>query len=243
VRTQAIAHLVALELAAAAAMACGSSSSAQSTAQVLDPSQPQYGHTSDEWSVLWWQWLYQMPETMGNCVVPLTDPTGASCGYDQSGSVFFLVGNEGGSSVRDDCKVPLGDAIFFPLVNFSNDNAGTPPSMVLTPMQLSALTQSELNAVPVSGLSAEFDGLPITDLARFKSMVDQYTYTLPMGTNVYSCQGASGVSGVVNPSYEAGYWVMLSPPTKGAHTLHFTANAPTTNPPLNVDVTYNFTVE
>jgi hypothetical protein len=242
----------AVALAASAVAACGSSSG-PTTADVLDPTQPHYGNSYDQWSVLWWQWLYQLPETAAagpdggvdtaSCIIPLADPTGANCQYRQSGSVFFLAGTAGGAAVRDKCTVPLGDAIFFPLVNFSNDNAGVPTGMLQTPAQLSALTKSELDVVPLSGLSAEFDGLPITNLARFKSNIDQYTYTLPPEPNVYTCEGATGVTGLVNPSYEAGYWVMLPPPPAGAHKLHFAASSPSSQPPLTVDVTYNFTVQ
>lgn len=242
-RTHAIAHLAGAALAAAAVAACGSSNNGSTSAAVLDPTQTHYGNSLDQWSVLWWQWLYQLPETAGNCIIPLADPTGANCGYQQSGSVFFLAGTAGGAATRNQCKVPLGDAIFFPLVNFSNDNAGVPTGMQQTPDALSALTQSQLDTVPVSGLSAEFDGVAIPNLGRFKSKVDQYTYTLPMEPNVYTCEGATGVTGEVNPSYEAGYWVMLAPPSAGAHKLHFAASSPKSQPALSLDVTYNFTVQ
>jgi hypothetical protein len=51
------------------------------------------------------------------------------------------------------------------------------------------------------------------------------------------------VTGTVNPSYAAGFFVMLAPPAPGAHTLHFTGSSPMSMPPIMVDVTYHFMVK
>jgi hypothetical protein len=208
---------------------------------VLDPTQAHYGHTSDEWATLWWQWIYQLPQKAGMCVIPITDPTGASCGYGQSGDVFFFAGDSGGVLVRNACDVPQGKAILFPIVTFSADNGGVPPAQQLTPTALAQVVQTQLDGV--TGLEADFDGVSIGNLASFKTRVTQFQYTLPPEPNVYSCQGASGVTGVITPSFAGGYYVMLAPPALGAHVLHFKANSPASSPPFTLEVTYNFTVK
>src|SRR5580700_4787498 len=106
----------------AAGFTGGCSSSNQSGTQALDPTQSHYGHTDAEWSTLWWQWVYGLSQTendagMPNCNIPFQDPTGANCQAGQSGDVFFLAGTQAGTVVRPDCTVPLGKAIFFPIVN------------------------------------------------------------------------------------------------------------------------------
>jgi hypothetical protein len=230
-------------LVAALGAGCGSSGSgSEGSADVLDPTQPHYGNTDAQWGVEWWQWVYQLPETANSCIIPFEDPTGANCGYGQSGDVFFLAGTSGGTAVRDQCVVPAGKAIFFPILSFSADNGGVPASMQLSPTALQGVVQTEVDGVPVSGLSAEFDGKPIVNLAQFKTAVTQFSYTLPPEPNVYTCGGATGVTGIIDPSFEAGFYVMLPPPAPGAHTLHFAGNSPATSPAFMLDVTYHLTV-
>jgi hypothetical protein len=230
-------------IAALLVAACSSSSGQPATAQVLDPTQPHYGNSDDVWGTAWFQWFYQLKETAGNCIVPITDMTGENCGYGQSGPVFFLAGTTGGTVERDKCVVPEGKAIFFPILNFVADNAGVPAGMTSTDSQLMADIQTQMDQVPVDGLSAEFDGLPIANLGQFRTAVTKYSYTLPSEPNVYTCLGESGVTGLVDPSYAAGFYVMLPPPAAGAHVLHFAGSSPKSSPPLKVDVTYKFTVK
>jgi hypothetical protein len=211
---------------------------------VLDPTQSHFGNTDDEWGALWWKWIYELPQTDAkNCVIPLLDPTGEHCAYGQSGDVFFLTGTQGGVAVRDKCVVPAGKAIFFPIVTFSGDNAGVPAGMTLPDAGLIGYVQSQLNGVPVAGLSAELDGVALTDLARFRTQITKYSYTLPPEPNVYTCGGQTGVTGLVDPAYAAGYYVMLAPPSSGAHTLHFAGSSPASSPPLMLDVTYHLTIQ
>jgi hypothetical protein len=242
-----IRFLIVPALAASFTAACSSSSSshpAATTAEVLDPTQSHYGNSYCEWGALWWKWLYQLTETSASsCVVPLSDPTGQNCGYEQSGDVFFLVGTLGGTVVRNMCTVPQGKAIFFPILSFDADNGGVPVAMQLTPMALQAVVQGQVDKAPVSGLSAEFDGLPVANMASFKCDATQYSYTLPAEPNLYDCLGMTGVTGMVSPAYAGGYYVMLPPPAPGNHVLKFKGSSPSSTPPLTVDVTYNFTVK
>jgi hypothetical protein len=231
---------------ASLAAGCSSSSTQAASVQILDPTQAHYGNTDDVWATLWWKWIYELPQTesdagMPNCVVPVQDPTGANCAVGQSGDVFFLVGDTGGTVVRNQCVVPSGKAIFFPILSFDTDNGGVPVSMQLSDTAMMGVTQNQLDNV--TGLSAEFDGVPITNLGRFKTQVTKFSYTLPPEPNTYTCEGATGVTGVIDPSYAAGYYIMLAPPPAGTHVLHFAGSSPKSQPPFMLDVTYNFTVK
>jgi|HubBroStandDraft_1064217.scaffolds.fasta_scaffold14984_2 hypothetical protein len=234
--------LVASVLVSVSAACNSSSTNPASSGEVLDPTQPHYGYTDDVWATMWFTWLFQLQEPeAGTCINPLTDPTGQYCGYGQSGDVFFLPGTQGGTVVRDQCKVPAGKAILFPILNFEGDNAGVPASMQLTDSQLMTGVQSELSGVDVSSLSAEFDGVAIPNLSGFETKVTQFMYTLPPEPNYYDCIGAAGVTGQFT-AYAAGFFVMLAPPTTGSHTLHFAGSDPAASPKINVDVTYDLTV-
>jgi hypothetical protein len=144
----------ALTASVAVAAGCGgSNSSPAGCAQVLDPTQPHDGQTDAEWGALWWKWFFELPETANTCVLPFQDPTGANCGYDQTADVFFLAGTTAGTVVRDQCVVPSGKAILVPILSFSEDNAGVPAAMQVTPSVLVDIVQEELDSVPVSALS------------------------------------------------------------------------------------------
>lgn len=226
---------------------CGSDdgSSSTSTADLaLDPTVPHFGHTDDEWGTLWWQWIYELPQTdANNCVIPFMDPTGEHCQDGQSGDVFYLAGTGAGSAVRDKCVVPSGRAIFFPILSFSADNGGIPLAQQQSAADLQALVQHLTDNVPLDSLSAEIDGEQIGDLGRFKTKVTEFKYTLPAEPNFYTCMGAAGVTGNIDPAYAAGFFVMLPPQAMGAHTLHFAGTSPASSPPAVLDVTYHFNVK
>lgn len=241
--------VAAVTLAAVASFACRSNSK-QGSVQVLDPTQPHYGHTNSEWGALWWQWIYQLPQTDAkNCIIPFMDPTGANCGHGQTrpdtaevgGNVFFLAGTAAGKVVRNQCVVPFGKAIFFPILSFSADNAGVPVESHLSDAALQGYVRDVLQSVPPSALSAEFDGVAIPNLARFQTDITPFSYTLPPEPNVYTCQGQTGVTGTIS-AYAGGFFVMLAPPTRGPHTLHFAGRAPMSQDKLETEVTYNFMV-
>jgi hypothetical protein len=259
-RSRTLPFLFFTALAAPFTASCSSSNGneAASNAQVLDPTQPHDGHTDAEWGALWWKWIYELPQTANdagrpNCIIPFQDPTGENCAVGQSGDVFFLAGASGGTVVRDKCVVPSGKAIFFPIVSFAFDNGGVPATMQSSDSALMGVVQTQMAGVSVAGLSAEFDGLPIANLGSFATPATKFSYTLPPEPNNYTCEGATGVTGVIDPSYAAGYFVMLPPPAPGAHVLHFKATSSPTHAPAMVnglwdlggveDVTYHFTVQ
>ncbi len=72
-----------------------------------------YGASYGTWGARWWSWAVSAP-VGGN---PIQDEDGSLCNLGQSGPVWFLAGNFGGTTVRS-CDVPAGKSIFFPIVNF-----------------------------------------------------------------------------------------------------------------------------
>ena len=115
-----------------------------------------FGKTYGAWSSAWWQYVAAQPVSSN----PLFDPTGAGCRNAQSGKVFFLVGDA--TSPRDQCTVPAGKALFFPLVNAFNVNT---PSV--EPVKTTQETWEELEKVfgPISELHASIDGVAVANLA------------------------------------------------------------------------------
>ena len=65
-------------------------------------------------SAAWWRYALETPADSN----PLYDVTGANCAARQSGPIFFLVGKAGsGVATRDECQVPRGRLLFFPVAN------------------------------------------------------------------------------------------------------------------------------
>jgi hypothetical protein len=233
-------------LALVCSVGCGGSNDDDRAADalVLDPAQAHYGYTNAQWGTRWWQWFFQLPtqQDAEDCIIPWADSTGEHCAYGQpGGEVFFLAGTTEGATLRYLCVVPSGKAIYFPIVNYSGDNVGVPAEHQHSPQELQATVQDWLASVPVDQLSVEFDGKSIPDLARFRANATEYSYELPPEPNIYTCGEQSGVTGLVEHAYGAGYYVMLAPPPPGAHVLHFKGSAPDIG--LHVDVTYKFTIE
>ncbi len=237
-------------LLSAALAGCGddkeTTDEAPAKAEVLDPAEVHYGKTYSEWNADWYRWIYEA-QYDDECRLPVIDGTGANCDVGQSSDVFFLAGNyaaEPGTPVtvvRDDCVAPASKAVFFPLFNTAADNGGVPVEMQLDAEALEASATGFLESVDPEKLVAEVDGEAIPDLGRFKTDVVEFSYELPAEPNFYSCLGATGVTGAVDPSYAAGYYIMLGPLSAGTHEIRFGLDQP--DDLFSSLITYNLTVQ
>jgi len=202
---------------------------------ILPPQSHAYGKSYSEWSAAWWQWAYSIPAPYD----PITDQTGQNAAVNQSGNVWFLAGNMGGTTERT-VTVPSGKALFIPILNFAyvgypwdpidqgyeqaNDVAGL---LSLISWQMDGAT-----------MACEIDGIPVRHLSAYRTQSSAwYTVTL-VDDNVYAnLFGLPG--GDYHPCVDTGYCLMLAPLNVGRHTIHFTgANAYG----FSLDVTYHLTV-
>jgi len=225
---------------------------------IAQPETHPLGLTYQQWSAKWWQWAWHIPFDSN----PIFDTTGASCGIDQSGPVWFLAGTSGFSAERD-CTVPAGKMIFFPIVNLGNDYpcldlTKTPPRIDpnFQPGPGQSLEQfltigfgplrDGKTVIPgadqaedhVTALSASLDGVPVQNLI-LPPDTSKYRATSPL----FVFNGDPSLlkwDPCVGPWHFAvsdGYWIMLKPLSPGPHTLTFIQGAST------VSVTYHLTIE
>src|SRR3954453_22007885 len=93
------------------------SAGAPASAAPADPRViPNVAKAYDVLSVAWWKYVLAQPVAWN----PLTDDTGARCAIAQAGPGLFIGGGfnrNNPPSARDQCRVPAGRALFFPLVN------------------------------------------------------------------------------------------------------------------------------
>jgi len=217
---------------------------AKTRLDILDPAVSHEGQTYAEWAADWVSyWTSTAPP---ECVDPITDSSGASCALYQAADspVFFLVGNFGGVSIRDECVVPAGKNLFFPLLSTSGDNAGVPEDMQLPPADLQNFVEGSYDVMVPESLYLTVDGQSIAGLERGGIRSAPYTLDLVPDANLYACSGVDGVEGEF-AGYLSGYWVMLAPLAPGAHSITFggKTSASPQGQPLTVDVRYDLSVE
>jgi hypothetical protein len=189
------------------------------------------GKTYAEWSVAWWKWGVGIRKDRN----PILDKTGEFAGQGQQGPVWFLAGNVGGKTIRK-CAVPAGKPVFFPVINFFEDEAPAKADE----KKLRAAAKAEMDRA--EGLEASLDGQPITGLDRFRVASAVFTVTAPdkAADAPFGEDGTVGTRTAVSD----GYWVMLKPLSEGKHTLHFKGRRKVKDKEtFALDVTYELTVE
>ncbi len=164
-----------------------------------------YGKTYGEWAAAWWQWVASIPLDMN----PQIDETGEFCDIGQSGRVWFLGSTFGSGTFERCCTVPVGKAIFFPIV----------PAVFWVPED--GATEDEVRAAAnaamdgVDLLECSVDGVNLRDLFDYRAESPAFTlpdtllidFGLPPGDRF--------------PAVSDGYWLLLRPLSRGQHVIHF----------------------
>lgn len=212
-----------------------------------------YGQTYGQWSVRWWQFAFQQT-------------TLDICATDKAGSkVTFLAGTPGGP-VTNSCTVPSGNAIMFPIFNVEWSLAeaiaqqqATPGQSCLLPGQPNGTSDAALQACATAqannalasnaSLEADVDGVTLQNLPNYRAVSPPFDFTTVAG-NPFGLCPVDGPCPLTSRAVADGFWIILTPLSPGAHTIHFAATVPfpNVNPPatpftLTVDTTYNLTVQ
>jgi hypothetical protein len=214
---------------------------------VLPPNSTPFGKPYGQWGAEWWKWVYAQPLSHN----PVFDPTGEFCDQGQSGHVWFLAGNFGGTFTRT-CNVPLGKAIFFPIYNIFNDYPCPDPAFKPAPGQSLAdfLTNGSGlipgardiidQANPRTDFRVTVDGHQLSGFGDYRATSSMVTFTGDTSLKAFDpCITGGSQQGVSD-----GYWVMLAPLTPGRHTLRIETHVfnPLLGGQFDLDVSYNLTV-
>jgi hypothetical protein len=208
------------------------------------PQSKPYGKSLGSWGVEWWRYILSLPAENN----PLNDATGSNCGVNQSGSVFFLVGTTGGDPVhRDECEVPAGKALFFPIVNV----VCAVPEDGATRAEVEELCSTVFAGgenVDLETLKVSVDGANLEHPERYYSGPRFFAFT-GHEDNIFefSCGGRDPgecYAGYHESGYSEGYWVLVSPLSPGGHELKIYADVyiPEWDFGWTVDVTYDLEV-
>ena len=211
---------------------------------VLPPNSHPFGKTYEEWNAKWWQWFFSVPASKNP---GLATNSAVDCSVGQSGKVWFLAGHflEGGKFTRN-CTIPVGKALFVPLINSWVDNVcATSP---LTEDQLHAAAANLVT--PPANLHASIDGNSLTNLESYRAISPVFSYTLPpppdnvikAAFNVSIPYDCGTTSPTVTGAVADGFYLMLHPLTPGSHSINFGGVGPGQDG-ITLDVTYNLTVK
>jgi len=194
----------------------------RSNPRVLPLSAKPYGLTYAQWSAKWFQWGLALPVD-GHPFIGCPDPFDAG----QSGPVWFLAGQFG--TVECSFTVPVGKAVFFPLANAECSSLEDPPFHGDTDAEQRACAKSFADQIDPTSLFCEIDGVPVENLARYRFVSPQFSFTAPTPW-IFGPVGGTGTS------VGDGYYLLLAPLSKGEHTIRFGSAS------FGVDSTYHLTV-
>ena len=169
-----------------------------------------FGATYSEWSQSWWQWFFHL--------TAWPDGVSADCSTHQLGPVWFLVGGAPNNPIN--CTVPVGKALFFPILNVECSNLEAPPFYGATAADRRACAKGIMDTA--TSLQVTIDGVAVQNLTSFRAATPDHDFTVPDGNiaNIPTDKSHSGKSAA------DGYYVMLTPLAPGTHTLHFTGTIP-----------------
>jgi hypothetical protein len=225
-----ITHLVSSGLLALALV--GVVGPAQAAPKPLPPQSNAFGKGYAQLAADWLEWAVAIPAETN----PIVDPDGSFAAMGQSGKVWFLAGNFGGTTERT-VTVPNGTALFFPIVNYfwvNTPEYGDDQWSDEQAAKVRALLESIIDTS--QDLVLEIDGRVISNVYNLRaysevglcSIPDDNIFGIPFDPVPHEC--------VVD-----GYWALLPPLSVGEHTIHFSGSVPATA--FSLDVTYHVTVK
>jgi hypothetical protein len=88
------------------------------SAAVLPPDQSYGGRSQYAWSALWWQTFLEAPAA-NNPLLGSSDSSALKTVNSKDPAVVFLTGSGDGTPIERSLTVTTGQALFFPIVNYS----------------------------------------------------------------------------------------------------------------------------
>jgi hypothetical protein len=170
--------------------------------RVAPPNSTPHGMSYAGWAEEWWEWAFSIPADQN----PNLDHDGRFFDVGQSGSVFFVPGNFGGTDVRT-VTLPAGKALL--IVGAS----------VLGILGLDAPTEAELRTgveqayAGLAKVQVEVDGMALKHLPRYTVLTPLFSFTLP----------DNNIAGLAAGEYQGiaeGVFLLLEPLPVGEHVIH-----------------------
>jgi hypothetical protein len=181
------------------------------------------GQTYGRWAASWYQWALQIPAAEN----PVLDTTGQYCAQRQVDVVWFLAGVFGSGQSARTCNIPVGKALFFPLINnayfaFLSDPPG---------QRTEEFVRNQAKCTEPAQINVSIDGFKVPQPQRFftgpsGSQSPIFNVQLPPHS-VFEFLGIpdSDIPELaLSPSAEQGYYLFVNPLAPGNHTIRWVAS-------------------
>ena len=169
--------------------------------EILPPDESWGGLTRGEWDARAWQWSVSQPVDIDAS----SEVTDESCGYGQSGPVFFLSGSQ------QTCVVAEGTAILVKVAGVECSTAEPEPYFGRDEDELRACATAALSD-EVSDLQARVNGQEVADLEAYRTGSPMFTLTWPENNRF-------GVEPGVAQSVSEAYNFIIAPPPPGEYEI------------------------
>lgn len=203
---------------------------------IVSPNESYRGKDYSEWSARWWQWNLELP-LAGH---PAVDSPDFDVRSGQRGSVWFLGGPFG--TLERSVTIPASKALFFPLFNAEASSLEAPDSGFHGDTEAEQREVARYWADHIVSVFCIIDNEEVENLADFRVVSPQFQFNAPTPW-IFGDTGGQGTA------VGDGYYVMLRPMSKGAHTIrfggrsHFTLAEDGFDGDFPIDTTYHVTVE
>lgn len=182
------------------------------------PSGQWRGQSHAEWAQAWWRWWMSIPLKVNST----SDVTGANCGLNQDGPVWFLAGPLGGNFTPT-CVIPYGKAIVTPIVAFINDYP-CPADFNFEPAPGQALED-----YLTEGVTPFIDSFTLI----FAALDGKAMKARRVTTKAFGFTGAADVkaldpcvTGSPQVGVSDGYFITIDPLPRGDHVLQINSSSP-----------------
>ncbi|MBP6854455.1 MAG: hypothetical protein KA164_22855 [Rhodoferax sp.] len=171
-----------------------------------------------QWAEGFTRWIYSVP--LG--VSPVTDTTGAHCGANQEGPVWFLTVPIGvASPFSRTCVVPHGKAIFTPIAAYPNTYPCPNPAFQPAPGQSIddfLAGDAALVAESYSLVEATLNGVPLQP-----RRVTTRSFRVSAAVDLSAVDGC--VTGSMQTVLVDGHFIAIDPLPRGDHLLQVRSNS------------------
>jgi hypothetical protein len=169
---------------------------------VLPVGSTAFGQTLAEWSAEWWK--SGMEQSLdGNAFAE------GRC-FELPGHVWALAGPLGTATVE--CAIPPGKALLVPAIAAECSSLEPPDSGFHGDTAAEQAECAKFWADHIVDVSVEIDGVPVNDIASYRVVSPQFAFTAPTPW-IFGAIGGAGTS------VGDGYYLMLTPRSKGVHTI------------------------
>ena len=173
---------------------------------VLPPQSRAFGLSYGEWSAAWWQWFMAHPMT-GH---PGVDDPAFDVSSGQQGKVWFLAGVYG--TVERTISIPAGKALFIAVMNAECSSLEDVPFHGVTAKEQGDCAKfwNDHN----TDRFCEIDGEVVKGIESYRVTSPQYPFIAPTPW-IFGSTGGAGTA------VADGCYLLVTPLSRGRHTIHF----------------------